>query len=245
MKLRPNVAGTFYPADKEELTSMLTSLHRKVSKDMIKSLLGDIGEVKAIIAPHAGYIFSGLVAMHTYALLHEAKKDVEGVLLWGPSHYYSFYGAAQPDRYRVWVTPLGEVEIKKYNSNEVLELDTPYLQEHSLEVHLPFLQYFYSSFYVKPLVFGGWFCFNNFKMEEGEVLVVSSDLSHYLRYEEAVERDMETLRYILNKDVEGFERRGDACGRYAIACLLRIAKKEGWKAKLVKYMNSGDVIFYE
>ena len=238
----PSVAGAFYPADKEELIQMLKSFEEKV-KEEIDYFIGthDIEEIKALISPHAGYIYSGIVAMYGYKLLKKLKIDLEKALIVGPSHYAYFLDYIQPS-FDYWLTPLGEVEVEHVSF--LPKADEPFIPEHSVEVQIPFLQYFYKHFKITPLLAGEvqdlellekvW------KSKNPDVLIVSSDLSHYHPYEEAVKIDRKTIELILKKDVKGFIKYGDACGREAIKSLLLMAKKYNWKVDLLKYLNSGD-----
>ncbi len=240
MILKPNVAGIFYPSDKKDLLDMLKSLKERVDIKEIKDKIEDVRDIKALIAPHAGYIYSGLVAMYGYLTLKKIKLNLKTVLLWGPTHYYYFSGAYQPETYKYWETPLGKLAIEKYPS--IPANDAVFYREHSLEVHLPFIQFFYDNPKIKPLLFGNPYSLDDINLKEDEVIIVSSDLSHYLPYDDAVKRDNETLQMIVNKDERRFLQQGDACGKYAILSLLSIANKREWKVKVIKYNNSGDVI---
>jgi AmmeMemoRadiSam system protein B len=237
----PSVAGTFYPADKEELIKMLKNFENQVKEEVEEFIANhEINEIKALISPHAGYIYSGIVAMYGYKLLYFFKKEIKDVLIAGPSHYAYFYDFIQPS-FKHWLTPLGKVKVKHLSF--LPKVDEPFIPEHSVEVQIPFLQYFYKDYFnLTPLLAGEVHDLEFFNRVKNyyELFVISSDLSHYLPYEEAVKRDLRTIEFILKKDIKGFIKYGDACGREAIKSLLITAKKENWNVALLKYLNSGD-----
>ncbi len=238
----PAVAGMFYPDDPRELRAMLSEF---------LSAAAPAGAVpKAIIAPHAGYIYSGPVAASVYARLKPARGVIKRVVLLGPSHRVPFAGLALPSATR-FATPLGEITVDQEAAEriktlpQVKVLDRAHAEEHSLEVHLPFLQEVLGEFKLVPLVVG-----EASAQEVGEVLerlwggpetliVVSSDLSHYHDYATARRLDaatseaIERLRY---EDI-GYE---DACGRVPVSGLLYVARQRGLHGKTVDLRNSGD-----
>lgn len=239
----PAVAGTFYPADPKQLRTMVDGFLAAVqSTDGVRP--------KALIAPHAGYIYSGPVAASAYARLKPWRDQITRVVLLGPSHRVGFEGLAlsSADYYN---TPLGRVPLDRDAGRLLVGLpqvrvhDAAHAQEHSLEVHLPFLQELLNDFTLVPLVVG-----DATAVEVGEVLerlwdgpetliVISSDLSHYHDYAMAQLRDrttsqaIETLRY---EDI-GYE---DACGRNPVSGLLYVARERGLRARLLDLRNSGD-----
>jgi len=203
---------------------------------------------KAIIVPHAGYIYSGPVAATAYAQLRPA--GISRVVLIGPSHRVFFYGLVAPELL-AWETPLGEILIDFQTLEKVMTLpqvqpsDIAHEQEHSLEVQLPFLQTVLDDFQLIPLVAG-----DTTKEEVAEVLdalwggpetlvVISSDLSHYESYEQASEKDRVTAQAIVDLDTRGLES-DDACGLLPIAGLVHLAQQKGMRAELLDLHNSGD-----
>ncbi len=226
------VAGAFYPASKEEIESMLNKFFRNFPKQE--------KQPKALIVPHAGYIYSGQVAAYAYALLSSKTKKI---ILLGPSHSFYLNGIAT-DTNDCWETPLGKVKLMKNNFSKIEEA---HMNEHCLEVQLPFLQKILSNFEILPLVIGD----ANPKeisekiinvLDDDTLLIVSSDLSHYQPYDTAVKIDHNTIKAIQDLDYNKMERQGDACGKISIMTLIDIAKKLNWKPKLLNYKNSGDVI---
>jgi len=244
--IRPSsVAGTFYPEDPEELKKTIQGLLSKVTtKEKQKNL-------RSLILPHAGYIYSGQIAAYGYKTI---KPDTfNRVILLGPSHHFSFKGlAATPESF--WETPLGKVKIiakdkfakikKEKNIVESIEFHRP---EHCLEVQLPFLQMTLSNFELFPLLIGeiDTSIAADILMpiiNKKTLLIVSSDLSHYMPYSQAKIADKATIDSILKNDIEQFNEYGNACGKKPIEILLEIAKRKKWNSKLLCAMNSGETV---
>lgn len=239
----PAVAGTFYPANKDELHTMITGLLAEASGKTAAT-------PKAVIAPHAGYIYSGSIAASAYARLVTAGADIRRVILLGPSHRVPLRGLAAP-RSEVFATPLGDVPVDGEAITAISDLpqvqimDEAHAIEHSLEVHLPFLQEVLEQFTLVPLVVG-----DASAEEVAEVLerlwggpetliVISSDLSHYYDYETARRMDAATREAIeqLRPEDIGFEQ---ACGRIPVSGLLLAARRKGLHVETVDLRNSGD-----
>lgn len=239
---QPAVAGLFYPADSCQLRNLIQGYlaeNRSVG-----------GIPKAIVAPHAGYIYSGPIAASAYARLVEARDSVNRVVLLGPSHRVGFDGLAVSAA-EAYVTPLGDIPLDRLAIDRLLELpfvhtlEEAHRYEHSLEVHLPFLQEVLAEFALIPVVVG------QAKPEEVEqalecvwggpetLIVISSDLSHYHDYATARRMDSVTSQSIeaLRPENIGYE---DACGRLPIAGLLQVAKRRGLSARTIDLRNSGD-----
>jgi len=241
---KPAVAGMFYPSDASELRKEVRAYihHGRRSESQTKP--------KAIIGPHAGYVYSGPIAGSAYACLAPLGKIIKNVILLGPSHRITFRGIASSSATH-FHTPLGDVPVDHHALNKINDLpfvvqnDLAHLDEHGLEVHLPFLQETLESFSIVPLVVGD---------STGEevariihrlwggaetLIVVSSDLSHYLKYEEARRIDQLTSEAIekLNPDEIEFTQ---ACGRLPVQGLLMEAAKHHLTATTVDLRNSGD-----
>ena len=227
------VAGAFYPRDKEELGGMIDKFLKNVPEIRLEK------EPKAFIVPHAGYIYSGQVAAYAYSLLKKYKK--EKVILVGPSHYVPFTDFAADDN-NYWETPLGKVKLMK---NDFQKIEEAHIQEHCLEVQLPFLQKTLKNFEILPLLINQLGDSNSIekiisRLNDKTLLIISSDLSHFNDYSTAVRIDNNTIKAIQDMDYDKFENEGDACGNTPILVLMRIAKKLDWKPKLLMYKNSGD-----
>jgi hypothetical protein len=206
--------------------------------------------LKALIVPHAGTIYSGPVAASAYARLAPIRDAISRVVLLGPSHRVFLRGIAAPTVER-FKTPLGDIVVDRPSIESLLELpqvelnDEAHRREHSLEVHLPFLQEVLSAFVLVPLVVGA--------AEPAEVeevlerlwggpetlIVLSTDLSHHHRYEDACAIDRQTCHLI---EKLAYERLSDdeACGVFPLRGLLKLARTRGLSVHNVDLRNSGD-----
>lgn len=238
--LEPAVAGTFYPRDAAELESVVEGL-------LSEAGLPETPRPRGLVVPHAGYVYSGLTAAHGFGAIEGHGYDT--VVVMGPSHHFLFEGAAVPNatHYR---TPLGDVRISPksvqlvdneliFQSGEVFE------PEHSVEVELPFLQAVLGDFELVPVVTGraepqGLASRLLEVVDEGTLVVASSDLSHYHPYDEAVGLDRACTESIPSLDFQGFADGCEACGRVPILALMHIAGEKGWEGRLLDYRNSGD-----
>jgi AmmeMemoRadiSam system protein B len=246
VKLRyPAVAGLFYPAEPERLRAMLSDFLDRGRRDSDKA-----PAPKAIIAPHAGFIYSGPVAGTVYARLAPLRGRVTRIVLLGPAHRVAFRGLALPSA-EAFLTPLGSVPIDREalaalaSLPQVRVLDVAHAQEHSLEVHLPFLQTVLGEFKLVPLAVG-----EATAEEVAEVLarlwggpetliVVSSDLSHYHDYESARRLDAATSQAIEQLRYEDLDA-DSACGWIPLSGLLYEARRRGMRARTLDLRNSGD-----
>jgi len=236
------VAGTFYPADPEQLRVMLAHY------------INDVPQAekvpKAIIAPHAGYIYSGPIAATVYARLQTVKSRINRVVLIGPSHYVGFHGLAVSTAEQ-FATPLGYIAVDTDAVTKLAELpfihfiEQAHEREHSLEVHLPFLQAVLDTFTLVPVVAGDASAtdvccvIEQFWGQPETLIVISSDLSHFHDYKTAQMRDKKTSEMIEKLQYEKLEG-SRACGCVPIGGLLKLAKKRGLQVKTVDLRNSGD-----
>jgi AmmeMemoRadiSam system protein B len=239
----PAVAGMFYPASADELGADIDRMLAEVA-----SARG--APPKAIIVPHAGYIYSGPVAASAYALLRPIRDRIRRVVLLGPAHRVPFRGFALPS-VKAFRTPLGDIPIDRPAIDRlrglpaVKILDEAHVGEHSLEVHLPFLQRTLGSFALLPVVVG---------MADGDdvatlldavwggpetLIVISSDLSHYHDYARAQSLDGRTAGAIERLDGAALDEES-ACGRVPIRGLLQAAKRRGLGCRRLDLRNSGD-----
>jgi MEMO1 family protein len=242
-KVRPAaVAGLFYPSDPRVLRAEIERLLREVKPPALRP--------KALIAPHAGYIYSGSIAAHAYATLKPRAREIRRVVLIGPSHYVSFRGLALPDA-EAFVTPLGSVELDTEALRElaahpsVKVVPAAHEREHSLEVHLPFLQAVLPEFKLVPLAAGDLAAAETAAVLEllwggpETLIVVSSDLSHYRSYPAAAAIDSETARAIEHLDHRPLDGE-HACGWHPIQGLLHVARRRGLSVVTLDRRNSGD-----
>ena len=243
----PAVAGTFYPAQADQLETMVATFLDEARRHAPDQ---PVHVPKAIIAPHAGFIYSGPIAASAYIRLIEAKDRIRRVLLLGPAHRYKLDGLATTAA-DCFATPLGEVPVDREAVQELLtlpqvhELDAAHEGEHCLEVHLPFLQRTLADFQIVPLVIG-----QATHQQVAEVLeklwggpetliVVSSDLSHYHDYDEARSLDQAASQAIERLDA-GSLRTEQACGHVPIWGLIEAARHHGLVAQTVDLRSSGD-----
>jgi AmmeMemoRadiSam system protein B len=239
----PAVAGSFYPADPDRLDAQVRNLLAQANTPA-KIL------PKALIAPHAGYIYSGTVAAAAFAMLKGCAQLIARVVLIGPAHYVRVSGIAVP-KVHTFATPLGHIPLDVDALNTITELpfvtrtDAPHAPEHALEVELPFLQTVLGPFQLVPLVVG-----DAAPQEVAEVLrrlwggpetlvVASSDLSHYLDYESARTADAKTAAAIEHGDWAALGP-NQACGCLAVAGLLIEAERRGLAGTRLALCNSGD-----
>jgi AmmeMemoRadiSam system protein B len=226
----------FYPADREELAAFVEKAMAGTETTTATKAKGlKARSVKALIVPHAGYVYSGSVAGAGFGLLKGAL--IKRVILVGPSHQYPVRSATSGQD---WHTPLGTQKIKAFEGLPIMEEALG--QEHSLEVQLPFIQTALPKALIMPIIYGDenpreLASIIMAELREDDLIVVSSDLSHYLPYNEAVVVDKKSIKTMLDLDEEGFL---DACGEVGIRMLLHIARQEKWKPRLVLYRNSGD-----
>ncbi len=243
---RPAVAGSFYPAEPDALAAEVDGLLRGAES----GAGAESGDLVALIAPHAGYIYSGPIAASAYACLASRQPKFRKVVLIGPDHHVGFGGLAASSA-RAFETPLGLVPQDRAGLDRVLKLpqveilDEAHAQEHSLEVHLPFLQKVLGDFEVVALVAGQASpeevsqAFDVLLDDDETLLVVSTDLSHYLDYETAGRTDAATVEAICALKQDGVGDR-DACGRVPVRGLMRWARQRCLHAEALDVRNSGD-----
>jgi len=241
---QPAVAGRFYPETKTELQTVVNQ-HLETALCAV-----DAPAPKAIIAPHAGFIYSGPVAASVYALLKPVKNTIKRVILLGPCHRVGITGLALSAA-EAFSTPLGDVAIDHsqdsalLNFDQVQIFDKTHEHEHSLEVHLPFLQTVLSDFKLIPLVVGDtapekvWDVLNLLWGEQETLIVISSDLSHFNDYETAVALDKATAKAIESLNPKIISSDG-ACGRFPIGGLLVGAAHKNLTVETLDLRNSGD-----
>lgn len=239
----PAVAGSFYPAAPAALRKQVDDLLAAVPDS-------DLPAPKAIVAPHAGYIYSGALAAQACARLRPAAGRIRRVLLLGPAHRVAFQGIALPAA-SAYLTPLGQLDVDQElaaaieGMPQVHRLDAAHAMEHSLEVHLPFLQRILGEFTILPLVVGPTEPLAVAQVLERiwggpeTAILVSSDLSHYHGYEEARVRDGWTAARIETLDFNHLDGQG-ACGAYPLNGLLLMARHRGLSATRIGLCNSGD-----
>jgi MEMO1 family protein len=240
----PVVAGIFYPAQP-------STLQQEIDHYLEAAQIPDLAQVRAVIVPHAGYVYSGPVAAHAYKLLAGQETPPERILLLGPSHRSWFPGVAIADvdgfRTPLGVQPVDRDYARALADAEVLfsAIATPHTPEHCLEVQIPFIQTVFAGVPVVPMLFG-----EVDPLEVGKVLkerltpqeliLVSSDLSHYHTNKAAHSLDRNFIDAVLSGDTKRVAS-GEACGQSPILTLMMLAKAYHWQPHLLDYRTSGDI----
>jgi len=245
LSIRPTaVAGMFYP-------EAAIVLAREVDRLLASVTRSPLARPKAIIVPHAGYVYSGPVAASIYAPIAALRGTIARVVLLGPTHRVAVAGLALPAS-RAFATPLGMVQLDQQaiaalaGLPQVIVSDAAHAQEHSLEVQLPFLQRVLGDFSLLPLAVGEASPHAVAQVLErlwgGDetLIVVSSDLSHYLPYAAARLLDTQTAQRIVDLDPAINHRQ--ACGATPVNGLLLAARQYGLRVELLDLRNSGDTV---
>jgi AmmeMemoRadiSam system protein B/AmmeMemoRadiSam system protein A len=259
---KPAVAGFFYPANSEVLAGQIEELLNQAENKGLNK------EIKMMILPHAGYAASGLVAATGFKSIQ--GKNFKNIFIINPSHQDWFSGVAL-DNHDFWQTPLGKVRVnqdlrEKLNkeAQNIFIREKAHSQEHAAEIMLPFLQKILNDFKIIPLTVGQISKKEIFTLAQGlkkyltekDLIIISSDLSHYPDYETANQVDQQTIQTILSGQEEKFEKTIKnlqsqnlpgldtcACGENAIKIGLILADLMKWKnIELLKYANSGDIL---
>lgn len=240
----PAMAGKFYPEQPGQLGRMVETFLDEAR------VAGGISAVKAVIAPHAGYLYSGPIAGTAFRVWLEERHKIQRIVLIGPSHYLDFPGIAVPGA-TAFATPLGDVDIDRdalrtlAGCRQIKPFDAAHENEHSLEVELPFLQCALANFTIVPLVTGN--ATDDELMEMIKLIwggdetrfVISSDLSHYRSYEVAQRIDRETSLAIERGETDRISA-ACACGHLAVRSFMRAAERRGLAARTLDLRNSGD-----
>lgn len=258
---RADAAGKFYPARAERLEADIKHYLDKAAASVINS-----GSVRAIMAPHAGYAFSGTVAAYAYKALSGRKTGTAVIIC--NSHTAGFSGIAL-DASDTWETPLGPIELDKILGDKLIKADKlirynsdVHENDHTLEVQLPFLQtVLKGNFKILPVLFGHTDDSAYDKLAdllaeylaEDDLVVISTDMSHYPAYEDAKRIDRNTLNIIKTLDIKNLAehiRKTEAegipeeqtllCGVDGVKTAMSLAGRFGWGAEILKYLNSGD-----
>jgi AmmeMemoRadiSam system protein B/AmmeMemoRadiSam system protein A len=236
---KPAVAGSFYPSGEDELARAVDGYLENADDKRLPN-------VRGLVVPHAGYVYSGFTAAYGFKQL--VGRDIKTVIVIAPSHRIHLSGAALLDVTH-FETPLGLIHVSPKVKDLIKEdgfanVPGAHSQEHALEVELPFLQRVLGDFELIPIVVGDTdpkaLASVLLKYVDDRTLVVaSSDLSHYYPYDEAVKLDSACTKAIPSLDFEGMKS-CQACGDIPIQTLMRIAEEKGWVGKLLDYRNSGD-----
>ncbi|ARN75998.1 AmmeMemoRadiSam system protein B [Oceanicoccus sagamiensis] len=243
---QPAVAGLFYPGSAQQLLKDVKQLLSDASQAQQHSPI----QAKAIIVPHAGYIYSGSTAAKAFSALGPKASTIKRVVMVGPAHRVKLRGLAISD-VQYFRTPLGDIPIDQeansacLNLPEVQIMDSAHWQEHSLEVQLPFLQAVLEDFSLVPVIVG-----DSTSAEVQALLdllwggpetliVISSDLSHFHDYSTAQYIDRSTCEAIEHFDLDHIDLK-QACGSIGLKALLQAAKHRNMQVHTLGLCNSGD-----
>jgi MEMO1 family protein len=239
----PAVAGSFYPARAGKLRATIDDYLDQANPPALT-------DVRALIVPHAGYVYSGPIAAFGFKVLADQTPQPSRAVLMGPAHRVWFQGAALGD-FEAFKTPLGQVPVDHEMLEQLTEgssnfhlLPRAHGGEHCLEVQLPFLQIVLSDLTIVPMLFGETNATAAGEalaphLTEKDVIIVSSDLSHYHPYREAERLDHTFIDAVIRGDKTNVQQ-GEACGQAPILSLMTIAESKGWEPHLLDYRNSGD-----
>ena len=251
---KPAVSGAFYPANKEELAAQVDGFLANAEKADIK------GRIVALIAPHAGYVYSGQVAAYSFKQLEGA--DFKKIIIISPSHYVGFDGISIYNK-GSFETPLGLVKIDEELANKIIQKNKRFIfypeahqKEHAIEVELPFLQRVYKDkeFKIVPIAMGNPVSEDITilsdalydAMDKDTLLIISVDLSHYYPYDTAVKLDTNSTGAIERLDAQKMledinSHNSEIDAPIAVLGMITLANRYNAKAKIIKYANSGDV----
>ncbi len=249
MKREMSVNGSFYPASCKEIEEMIVYFNLKLDK-VLKEGSFSVLKPKALIVPHAGYIYSGFTANIAYRMLENFNYD--RVIVIGPSHkvYINGISGSFFDSYE---TPCGKLEIDQIYLSELSQkFDIKFVQnahrEHSTEVQMPFLKRYFPDIKVIELVYGDLSYGDLSKIVEfllkndSNLVIISTDLSHFYNQEKAHALDSQCIKAIDELDVDMLESgECEACGKIGVAALTSAAKKLNLKSKILDYRTSGDI----
>ena len=246
MNIRKSVvSGSFYPDKKEEILKYINHFNSFKTNDKT------FEDIKAIIVPHAGYIYSGFTANLAYQLVSSSKKQIKRVIIIGPSHRVYLKGASVA-LYDEYETPLENLKIDKkfsqdlINKYDFLDFNVECEFEHSTETQAPFIKHYFAEVQLVEIVYGK-IDYENLSKVIDEVLsdsdnfvVISTDLSHFYTLEEANKKDNICLEAIDKKDLKLFDY-CEACGKVGVEAIINWAIKNNYETKILNYCTSADV----
>ncbi|BAK72547.1 AmmeMemoRadiSam system protein B [Arcobacter sp. L] len=239
------VSGSFYPQKKEEILKYINHFNS------VKTNVESFEDIKAIIVPHAGYIYSGFTANLAYKLVSFSKKDIKRVVVLGPSHRVYLKGASVA-LYDEYETPLGNLKVDKEFSQKLidkydfLDFNIECEFEHSTETQAPFIKHYFENVQLVEIVYGQ-IDYKDLSKVIDEVLkdksnfvVISTDLSHFYTLEEAQKLDNICLEAINKKDLKLFDY-CEACGKIGVKAIINWAIKNNYETKILNHCTSADV----
>jgi len=248
MKRKAAVAGTFYPRRCREIEAMFVKFNEMAKKHFLKKELLK-HKPRAIIVPHAGYIFSGYTANLAYRAAANSKP--KRIIVIGPSHHYYFKGISGA-MYESFETSCGDIPIDKAYLEKIQKYfpvtfdPKAHRKEHSTEVQMPFIRYYFPHVKVVELVYGKVDANLLAKLiyallkERENLVVISTDLSHFYTIEEAHKRDNVCLNAVAKGEPSILDKGCEACGFTGLKAMLTVVKKAGLKTEVLDYRTSAD-----
>lgn len=240
------VSGSFYPDSKNELNKYIEHFNTILEKNSFN--IDNNINTKAIIVPHAGYIYSGFTANIAYRYI---PKNIENIIVIGPSHKYGF-GGASVAVYDKYPTPFGELDINKELSKNIIQkysfldfYDEVHC-EHSTEVQFPFIKKYCEDKKVVEIVYSKIDYKEISKVieylleDEKNFIIISTDLSHFYDIKKANELDNICLNSIEKKDISMIEKGCEACGMIGVKAILEVCNKKAFETKILDYRTSAD-----
>ncbi len=244
------VAGLFYPDESGALKTEVEHLLAEVAQTSLPK--ENRKSPKALVAPHAGYMYSGKIAAHAYAMLADVSHNIKKVVLLGPAHYVPTAKLCAPTA-TAYRTPLGDVSIDQAGIADAVATlpfveynDPAHVREHSIEVQLPFLQQVLEEFVLLPFVTSGAsyeqaaLLINHFWGGDETLVIISTDLSHYHDYDTAYTLDNSAVDSVLRLQPEEISET-QACGQILLGGLLQVARQKSMEVEKIAQINSGDV----
>ena len=237
------VSGSFYPIKKEEILEYINKFNS------IKTNIEKFENIKAIIVPHAGYIYSGFTANLAYSLCK--NKNIKRVVVLGPSHRVYLKGASVA-LYDEYETPLGNLKIDKefslklIDKYDFLNFNIECEFEHSTETQMPFIKHYFNNIEIVEIVYGSiefedlTKVIDEILADEENFVVISTDLSHFYTLEEANEKDNICLNAIKKRNLELFDY-CEACGKIGVKAIIDWTIKNNFETKILNYCTSADV----
>lgn len=234
------IAGTFYPDNNQDLRITIEDLLNQTEKKFIKN-------IKSVIVPHAGLIYSGNIAASAYKQWQNIENKEWRIFLIGPVHYMPIY--ASIGNYSTYEIPSGPIAVDQKTCKELLKnpklqfIPEAHSQEHCLEIQLPFLYNIFKKFSIIPILCGSISpeqlatILNPYFTHQDTLFIFSSDLSHFFPYQYANEIDQATIQQILAKNTDA---ELEACGSVPIKTAIYLAKLYHYKITLLDHQNSGD-----
>jgi hypothetical protein len=240
------VSGTFYPNNKDEVTRYIEHFNKVLEENSITT--DTTMNPRAMIVPHAGYIYSGFTANMVYRYI---PKNIKNIIVIGPSHKFAF-GGASVALYDNYPTPFGDLVINKNLTQQLIDkfdfvgFDDKIHCEHSTETQFPFIKYYTAGVEVVEMVYSD--CdFNNIAKvieylveDEENLIIISTDLSHFHTLKEANSRDNICLNAIAKKDISLLKKGCEACGMIGVKAMIKVANSFNLDTKIIDYRTSAD-----